>query len=184
MSAREPPSAGFWPCTDIIIPLHRALTVLKFLLLTSCERLMLQIEQEVSTFVVSNWRHHSEFWFSKCNYWKLMSENFQAVIKVWYELICHYNTALLARHFRPGLGKGSRYLGWQFHLKDRKLSAFFSLVSWFNEHTNRPSPYVPNTSLPFFKKQLGKMPRQEAWKKLEKASRHIFVAWDSKCTSD
>lgn len=111
-------------------------------------------------------------------------KSFQATIKVRYELICHYNTASLARHFRPGFGKGSRYLGWQFHLKDRKLSAFFSLVSWFNEHTNRPWPYAPNTSLLFFKKQLGKMPRQEAWKKLEKASRHIFVAWDSKCTSD
>ena len=111
-------------------------------------------------------------------------KSFQATIKVWYELICHYNTASLARHFRPGFGKGSRYLGWQFHLKDRKLSAFFSLVSWFNEHTNRLWPYAPNTSLLFFKKQLGKMPRQEAWKKLEKASRHIFVAWDSKCTSD
>lgn len=111
-------------------------------------------------------------------------KSFQATIKVRYELICHYNTAPLARHFRPGSGKGSRYLGWQFHLKDRKLSAFFSLVSWFNEHTNRPWPYAPNTSLLFFKKQLGKMPRQEAWKKLEKASRHICVAWDSKCTSD
>lgn len=135
--------------------------------------------------VVRNWRHFSEFWFSKCNSWKLMSKKkIQAMIKVWYELICHYNTTPLARHFRPGFGKGSRYLGWQFHLKDRKLSAFFSLVSWFNEHTNRPSPYAPNTSLLFFKKQFGKMPRQEAWKKLEKASRHIFVAWDSKCTSD
>lgn len=26
------------------------------------------------------------------------------------------------------------------------------------------------------------MPRQEAWERLEKASRHISVAWDSKCT--